>query len=398
MGPAAEFIAGNADLLEEILLRLPPASLIKFKCVSKIWLSTISSPRFCHRHARLHSSGRRSSGIILRTNPISQYQFLPLNPKFPSGSPSGCLNFVPHPAGTKIVQSCNGLLLCCSAKEIGHPRNFYVFNPTTNDHTLVPGLGDTSPTSAVLGVTLAFDPSRSPHYQVVCVRSVESPAYLNQIEIYSSEDRAWRLSGAPFAAAFDIVFHNGVFWNGAVHWISPSRSSLYFNIDNEQLKEMPRMPVSRNCGSPRFRYFGESCGHLHFFEIDGSRTTLFKVFEMETDYSQWFLKYEVELHSIVKGFPEIVRHYLDPGEMKYYFAFVILLLVRKGDNDSSMLIHVPGKILSHNVSDNSFKKLYEIPPSPREGSGSSQCVWLDAYEFTESLAPVWQIQENIFLS
>ncbi|OWM86908.1 F-box protein At5g07610-like [Punica granatum] len=387
--PAAEFISGNADLLEEILLRLPPKSLIKFKCVSKLWLFTVSSPQFCHRHARLHSSRRRPSGVLLRTNPNSihsQYQFLPLDTDSPSGS---SLNYVPHPAGIKVLQSCNGLLLCCGVKEIGHSRNYYVFNPTTNQHTLIPQLGNVSRSITVFGAGLAFDPSRSPHYKVVCVRSTETSVYHYQIELYSSEDRTWRLSGHPFVAPFDMVFDNGVFWNRAVHWISPSRSSLYFDVDKEQLRAMPRIPISRNCGTRRFRYFGQSNGNLHFFEIYGSQTTRFKVFEMERDYSQWFMKYEVELDSIVKEFPEIVQHYVDPGEMKYYYAFVMLLLVREGDDkDSSMLIHVPGKILSHNVADKSFKKLYEIPTNHNKGHGSLQYGWLDAYEFIESLAPI----------
>ncbi|XP_058203641.1 auxin response factor 18-like isoform X2 [Rhododendron vialii] len=41
--PVEEFIANNVDLLTEILARLPAKSMARFKCVSKDWLSLLSS-------------------------------------------------------------------------------------------------------------------------------------------------------------------------------------------------------------------------------------------------------------------------------------------------------------------------------------------------------------------
>ncbi|KAF7149775.1 hypothetical protein RHSIM_Rhsim02G0248300 [Rhododendron simsii] len=41
--PAEEFIANNVDLLTEILARLPAKSMARFKCVSKDWLSLLTS-------------------------------------------------------------------------------------------------------------------------------------------------------------------------------------------------------------------------------------------------------------------------------------------------------------------------------------------------------------------
>ncbi|PON92423.1 F-box domain containing protein [Trema orientale] len=43
---SAESIAGNVDLLTQILIFLPIKSLLKFKSVSKHWLSLISDPNF----------------------------------------------------------------------------------------------------------------------------------------------------------------------------------------------------------------------------------------------------------------------------------------------------------------------------------------------------------------
>ena len=87
------------------------------------------------------------------------------------------------------MQSCNGLFLCSSS--LCNPRkvNYYIYNATTNQHSKLPPphyKGD------IVGVSLGFDPSKSPHYKVVCVsrnwnRSccdfTYSSQYLYQIEI-----------------------------------------------------------------------------------------------------------------------------------------------------------------------------------------------------------------------
>lgn len=394
---SAEFVSCNDDLLELILLRLAPKPLIRFKCVSKHWHFLISSPTFGSRHTRLRSGDYRISGVLLRTNSPSirsQYQFLTLNPNSVSSSSFRNLDFVHHPAGIKILQSCNGLLLCSSFREIGSTRNYYVFNPTTKQFNTLPPLrgGSDSSTTTMYGVSLAFDPCTSPNYKVIAVRSSESSILFYQIEIYSSDDRSWRISGSPFTAPFDMVFDNGVFWNGGIHWISPSRSCLAFDVDKETLGSIPTPPASGHGGdSRRFRYFGESHGHLHFFEIYRSNATQFKVFEMEKDSSKWFVKYNVDLNPVISAFPEIIRdHRIDPGDRKTYYAFVMLLLVREEDDkDPSMMIHIPGKIISHNLVDSkSLRKLYEEPPHEGKGFGWLQYGFLDAYEFIESLVPV----------
>ncbi|KAJ6976543.1 hypothetical protein D5086_022765 [Populus alba] len=61
---SAEVIGNNLDLVTEILLRVPAKPLLKFKCVSKQWLSLISDPKFCVSHTH-HQPPTAPSALFL---------------------------------------------------------------------------------------------------------------------------------------------------------------------------------------------------------------------------------------------------------------------------------------------------------------------------------------------
>ncbi|GMN41048.1 hypothetical protein TIFTF001_010276 [Ficus carica] len=360
---SAETIANNVDLLTQILLFLPIKSLLKFKSVSKHWLSLISDPDL---RRRVSSTKKPISGLFLFRTFSPSYDFLFIHNdddnNNPSPVPSRPLTFVEHLSGIEILQSCNGLFLCSGYKTDPYllpfsqpfPR-FYVYNPTTNEFIKLPRLqGDTR--TWVLGINMSFDPAISPHYKVVCFQSCGSPldTYC-RIKIYSSETRgAWRQSGDPFSVleVDHLMFDFGVFCNGAIHWLSHSETtSLRFNVDKEKLREMP-MPLVHNdpnWDASTVRYFGESNGHLHIVNLHHSRRTEFDVSEIEREYSGWFVKYRVDINGVLRAFPEMIRRYLDPLDMDYY-GFSILCVVREeADEESSLVLHIPGKALRFNV-------------------------------------------------
>lgn len=393
---AAEIIATNEDLLAEILTRVPVRPLLRFKCVCKLWRSLISTTQFSHSHTLHHPAS--FSGIFVRTTPglaDPHFQFVPfLCNENPSGSPFDSLNFVHDPAGIKILQSCNGLLLCSSLRKIYKNRNFYVYNPSTNQFSVVtPSAAANAKSTPILGLTLAFDPSKSPYYKIVCVRSSAVSVLHDQIEIYSSETRSWRSSGSPFIPPFDMVFDDGVFWNGSVHWLrSMGLLSLYFDVEREVFGKMPCLPATEGgWSSPKFRYFRESGGHLHVIEIHGQCPSQFKVLELKKDYSEWFVKYKVDLQALVDQYPEMNLNYFDHfGSLSY--AFVVLFLARDDDgknkDEASLLLHIPGKVISYNLKVGTFKKLCDLAPHGTEYRVSPQFGLFDAYQYIETLASV----------
>lgn len=188
-----------------------------------------------------------------------------------------------------------------------------------------------------------------------------------------------------------MVFDDGVFWNRTVHWISPSGfNALYFNAEEESFGEMPRLPANETGGSRKFRYFGESSDHLHLIETHGPCATQFKVLELKKDYSKWFVKYNVDLQALVDQFPEMTLNYFDHFS-SLSCALVVLFLVRgdhRKDKDASLLLHIPGKVVSYNLEDKTFRTLCDLAPLGNQTRSSPQFGLLDAYQYIESLASV----------
>ena len=170
-------------------------------------------------------------------------------------------------SGLDVLQACNGLFCCCSIESNETKCKYYIYNPTNKQFTTLPQFHDGA-VRPVLGINSAFDPSKSQHYKVVCVRSCESPHGQHQIEMYSSVPAgSWRLAGVPFTAHWKMSFHNRVYWNGAFHWISQRGSSLYLDVNKEMVQEMPMPPFPEEYDERRVRYLGESSGYLLLIEI-----------------------------------------------------------------------------------------------------------------------------------
>ncbi|KAK9292584.1 hypothetical protein L1049_020558 [Liquidambar formosana] len=364
--PAADEITSNDDLLTEILRRLPLKSLLKFKSVSKPWLSLICNPHFSRRR-----NPNSISGLFLqRYTPDGcfvdpKFDFVPLDDCKPELAPFRSLPFVDGRSGIRLVHSCNGLLCCFTLGVNVFDRRYYIYNPTTRQYTQLHNIRNCDrPQSAVMGVNLAFDPSKSPHYKVVCVLGFEDGGDYSinsdcQIKIYSSETRLWKISGGVFSANRNIDFNQGVFWNGALHWICCYHGpSLCFDVDQERLREIPMPPIPEFFQS-EIRYFGESRDHLHIVAIRGPRLKKFDVYEMRRDYSEWFVKYHVDLDSLTTSLPEmVVQSFINPP---HYYEFGILCLLRgETDEESYLVLHVPGKAIRYNLKDQSYEKLCDV--------------------------------------
>ncbi|TXG70577.1 hypothetical protein EZV62_005512 [Acer yangbiense] len=396
-------IADNDDILTEILVRLPLKSILRCKSVSKQWRSLISGLQFCRR---IYPDPYLVLGLLLHKINLNNQEndFVPLTDK-PTSPPFKTLTFLNHPSGLEILQSCHGLLFCSGFTNTDFRRDYYIYNPTTKQFRTLPLPPGGQDSTIVRGMTLAYDPQKSPHYKVVCVRKPNSwRAYLgiysqlghlnpfkydhhcgrmgyylrHQIVIYSSETRSWKLSGRPFIAHNGVNFRRGVFWNGAVHWVNYySSPSLYFKVDDEKVRKMPMHAIPIPDVGRRLLYLDESRAHLHLVEIYGM--TKFEVYEMKTDYSGWFVKYKVDLDSITNAFPELISRHLHPSN------FAILGISREADDgESYMVFHIPGKVIRYNLNDRTFNMIYDF--SPGSENRYLRFNWFDAYHYIKTIA------------
>ncbi|XP_021742060.1 F-box protein At5g07610-like [Chenopodium quinoa] len=351
--PSPEIVAGNDDLLTEILSHVPVKPLLRFKSVNKQWNSVISHHRFSLLHCYRHLYPPSSALFVLHHSQIlsPSYDFISFTSQQQCRPPFfSLLNSPPF----HILQSCNGLFLCSSGVLI------FVCNPTSNQKVCIDlpiaGIDEGDCDSSFLGFNLGFDPARSPHYQVVSVSGSKIEENSYSIDVYSSGNRKWRRGVIdPFKGPFDVEFDHGVYWEGRVYWLSHTETTICFDFDTECVESLAMPKAIEGAYIERFRYFGESCGHLHLIEIRTNCVSEFNVLELDRkSKAEWFVKYRVNLDVLGRGFEaELFQDHSDRfGRGLRFYAFSILAVVRDnvgdGDDDSALVISIPGKVITYN--------------------------------------------------
>ncbi|KAF3624085.1 hypothetical protein FXO38_30435 [Capsicum annuum] len=118
--------------------------------------------------------------------------------------------------------------------------------------------------------------------------------------------------------------------------------------------ELPHAP--RGTCNPKMRYFGESGGHLHLIRVQILYANKFIVLELDT--LMWSMKYLVHLARLISAFPEMAQQ--TPSGTQY--AYSILSLMRgEMEEDSVLLLTIPGKVVGHNLVLKTVKAIRELP-------------------------------------
>ncbi|XP_058189432.1 F-box protein At5g07610-like [Rhododendron vialii] len=377
--PAAELVASNVDLLTQILLRIPAAkTLIRFKSVSKPWLSLLSDSRFASAHSHSHPNPNP---------PISSLYFYYID-NLDSVSLNGSLAF-PFlsflgrclPGYFVIIHSCSGLLLV-ERPQFADDR-YIVCNPTTQKFRLLTHPGGGYYTSGCL----AFDPSKSPHYKVVLPRPASTPSL--EIDIFSSETACWNK-----IFLLERCYRDGAFWNGAVYWLCDQYNLLRFDVETEKMIGIPYAESSsRILPIDKTRYFGE-CGHggrLFLIQSPRVNSVEFEILEMDKDQCRWNVKFRVDLRPLLSAFPYISAFPDIAGN--FYYSAVMCVVEGEKEDDLALLLAVPDNIVSYNLQKKTWNVLWESEQHSKEDDfwdplqipcDGRNCV----FPFAESLSPV----------
>ncbi|KAF3639946.1 F-box protein like [Capsicum chacoense] len=390
----AEKVAGNDDLLREILSRLPGTSLLRFRCVCRHWRLIISSPDL--RQLQSCRSTCISTGLFLFRKSNRRYHLdHHVNFSFSGVAknrvPCNIRTFIESFRSVEPIHYCNGLLclkLCLDNDEV-----FYcVYNHCTNRYTNIPKPDiDDDHDDEIVAMNLAFDPSKSSNYKIVCV--VKGRLGLLRFLTFCAES-TWKESGQEVRVRgeYSYYFGKGVFSNGAIHLVSKSEPFLCFDVDNECLKVMPSTSIHEGHNRRKIKYFGESNGKLHLIEENVLRPTLLNVFELEKDYSKWFVKYVVDVDDLSRLFPLMSFNEPEFLEVVGYQFDVLCFLDGEKEGKTMLVLSLPGKVISYDINNMNVKELLNVQLEELHLNMEDYLVynykWYHAYKHIETLALV----------
>ncbi|XP_060190292.1 F-box protein At5g07610-like [Lycium barbarum] len=385
----AEKIAGNDDLLREILIHLPVSSLACFRCVSRQWLSIISDPDFRQLHSRQSSTA--TTGLFLFRKSDKMYHLDHLlnfskttNKK---GVPYNISTFIERFKSVEPVHYCNGReVVSNKSPQVDNDEVIYcVYNPCTNGYTNIP-LPEIDGDDEIVSMNLGFDPSKSSNYKIVCI--VRDKLGLFRFFTFSS-DTTWKESGRVRG---EFYYGRGVFLNGVIYFVSKHSHFMSFDLDNESLEIVPCTSVPERRNGRKIKYFGESAGKLHVIEENVLRPTLLNVFELEKDYSKWFVKYVVDLDDLTRLFPLMVINEPESLDVIGYQFDVLCFVDGETEGKTMLMLSLPEKMISYDIKNISIKELLKVPLEElhlsMEGFLVYNYKWYHAYKHVETFALV----------
>ncbi|GJW39037.1 retrovirus-related pol polyprotein from transposon TNT 1-94, partial [Tanacetum coccineum] len=331
---SANAVLSNDDLLIEILQLLPAISLLLYKSISNNGYPSLHALLSLYDLAKSLRDPSKKSTIF----------------KFGSKAPA------------KILQSCNGLLLCYIK-----PDMFFVYNPCVNLFKLLPQphMSKLKSSSFTGGIRLVFDPTESPHYKVVHAQLVTGDNGVGLyilIETYSSETGNWSVCADRIHSCQSFRgFEDGIYWNGDVHWLDYVYGSLLHSrldilVDQPVLTTI-KLPLTVDGNLCCSRKLFESRGCLLLARKSNRYSRQLHILEMRNVHSGWSVKYLVNLDDLMMPSPSTWGIHSS--------AWCIVLGER--EEDSFMVIESHGKVLQYKIVLNTVHTLFDFgSTSPRE--------------------------------
>jgi len=174
----------------------------------------------------------------------------------------------------------------------------------------------------------------------------------------------------------------GVYCNSAVLWTKRTKRGLYFDVEKEEINHMPKLPRKEHYSC---EYFGESKGYIHcVFTMEGLH--YYELFEMEKDYSSWFLKSKIELDALAFNFPKMTKEINYQNPRFRYQCHVLSVLRGRNGKVVKIILSIPGEVIAYNCKK---KTAWKICNSKLEAK--DRRLWYgvyDAYDYFETLSPV----------
>ncbi|KAI4353040.1 hypothetical protein L6164_002018 [Bauhinia variegata] len=284
------------ELIVEILLRLPVKSLLRFRCVSKSWLSLISNPEFAKMHFQLASNHTHKLLYIAASHAKS----IDLQAPFYDDSAVANLNFpFNSPAhNVAIMGSCRGFLL------LKEETNLLLWNPSNGAQRQVPCTPIVSKTNvAPFLFGFGYDPSTDEYLVLLGSYDPNATSLINHFELFSMKTNTWRIN--IMGTEFPYVNPNdepvaGLFLNDAIHWLASRRDEwvgviLAFDFTKRNLIEVP-MPDNVHFAFCDLRLLG-GCLSLSITGIDSVEIWVMKEYGVKPSWTKYIIVSVAEIQT-----------------------------------------------------------------------------------------------------
>ncbi|KAM3198797.1 hypothetical protein P3L10_034462 [Capsicum annuum] len=225
------------EIIMDILSRLPVLSLLRFKCVSKCWMTLISEPYFTLKHLNRAKNNEHSQKILV------------LHGEFPlhcSSLSSASLSSVqlaedvrkldwpsnPRPWRFRMYCCYDGLVLIKLRDYPQYARAILLlWNPSTRESTVLPRTEFSLTKDYSFG--LGYD-STSDDYKIL---KIDDAA---RCEILALKSGSWRKIDTHPAGVFPVLSDTEdslAFVHGAFHWLDSSleKTLISFSISNDTI-------------------------------------------------------------------------------------------------------------------------------------------------------------------
>ncbi|MED6171441.1 hypothetical protein PIB30_040738 [Stylosanthes scabra] len=290
------------ELVERILLFLPVKSLIRFRCVSKQWLSLISDSRFAKLHYDTADAApaNNNTRVLYLSNKVSEARCIDLEASILSDYalqlPISCRNV---PLG--ILGSCRGFILL---RPHVNGTDLILWNPVTGSHKAVPYPVD-DPTAPcwtgfdgtnLLWGGLGYDESTDDFFVVVGLgwrSGFEDIRF--QWHYFSVRTNSWKEIECGHLPPHFPLNECGVFCNGAIHWLAMKDTAfndiiVSFDIAGKHLSMMSlpilSFPEMQGCHDWRLKVFGGCLGISYLKKNWKIGLWVMKEYNMESSWTK----------------------------------------------------------------------------------------------------------------
>ncbi|KAK8466183.1 hypothetical protein PHAVU_008G026150 [Phaseolus vulgaris] len=291
------------EVIREILLRLPVKSLLRFKCVSKSWLSLISDPQFGISHYDLAATPTHR--ILMRSNDFYAQSIDANEPFIDREEGTLCLLravhlLLPPPSPPRIpdffhfddfrnqpqiLGSCRGFILLYYERG----DDLILWNPSIGVHKQLPHFQYDNITREFL-YGFGYDPSKDDYLITIIPFSAE-----NEAHVFSFKTASWNslLVNVPYSDPGNcLAVRAGSLFNETLHWLVFSKEKnvaviLAFDLVQRSFSEISLLDhlTTEKCGVCGLRVVGGCLGVC--YSVEGSATTEIWVMKEYKVHSSW---------------------------------------------------------------------------------------------------------------